>query len=298
MQLQQHDRIAWSWKGHFVQTALTWSGTGPTVLMLPALSSISTRGEMRPLQDRLSRDYATVAVDWPGFGDMPRPAVAWGPQTYRDYLDDLLADTNVRPYATIAAGHAAGYLLAAARARPGCAGRLCLIAPTWRGPLPTVTNKPRGTFAAIATAGDLPYIGAALYGLNVNPFMVRKMVLGHVLVDPAAFPEALIAEKMAVTRAPGARHAGIRFVCGELDPMASREEWLNTARKVSDPVLVIYGADTPLKSKAEMEALAALPNVQSALLPEGKLGIHEEFADRVAVEVRALLHGSPSASAA
>jgi hypothetical protein len=45
----------------------------PTVLLLPALSSISTRYEMRPLEERLSENFQIVAADWPGFGDQPRP---------------------------------------------------------------------------------------------------------------------------------------------------------------------------------------------------------------------------------
>jgi pimeloyl-ACP methyl ester carboxylesterase len=121
--------------------------------------------------------------------------------------------------------------------------------------------------------------------------MVRMMALGHVYVDPGALPESLLAEKLAVTRAAGARHASIRFVVGELDPMQSREEFLDAAKHVSDPILLVYGADTPAKSKAEMEALAALPNVRTALLPAGKLAIHEEFADQVAERLRKFLHG-------
>jgi pimeloyl-ACP methyl ester carboxylesterase len=289
MQAQPY-RIDWNWQGEAVSVGVTRAGAGPALLMLPALSSISTRREMRPLQERLASDYATVAVDWPGFGDAPRPAMAWHPDAYRAFLAEVLAVK--RPFATVAAGHAAAYCLAAARARPGAAGRLCLMAPTWRGPLPTVMGKRHKVFAGIARAGDLPVIGAALYRLNVNPFMVRMMALGHVYVDPGALPASLLAEKLAVTRAAGARHASIRFVVGELDPMQSREEFLDTARHVSDPILLVYGADTPAKSKAEMEALAALPNVRTALLPAGKLAIHEEFADQAAARLRAFLHGS------
>jgi pimeloyl-ACP methyl ester carboxylesterase len=266
-------------------------GAGPAILMLPALSSISTRREMRPLQERLAAAFATVAIDWPGFGDAPRPAVRWQPDAYRAFLADVLEHAVECPLATVAAGHAAGYCLAVARRRPGTMGRLCLIAPTWRGPLPTVMGKRHTAFGHVARAGDLPVIGDLIYRLNVNPFMVRMMALGHVYRDPRALPEHLLAEKLAVTRAPGARHASIRFVVGELDPMTSREEFLDAARQVTEPILVIYGADTPAKSKAEMAELAALPNVRTALLPAGKLAIHEEFADGVADALQVFLGG-------
>jgi pimeloyl-ACP methyl ester carboxylesterase len=288
----QNEHIDWSWQGAQVRLGVTRIGAGPTILMLPALSSISTRGEMQPLQERLATAFTTVAIDWPGFGAAPRPPVRWQPDAYRAFLADVLDRAVERPLATVAAGHAAGYCLAAARARPGTTGRLCLIAPTWRGPLPTVMGKRHSAFAYIARAGDLPAIGDLIYRLNVNRFMVRMMALGHVYRDPAALPERLLAEKLAVTRASGARHASIRFVVGELDPMTSREEFLESARQVTEPILVIYGADTPPKSKAEMAELAALPNVDAALLPVGKLAIHEEFAEEVAGAVRAFLQSA------
>ena len=283
------DHLDWAWQGATVRLGVTRMGAGPTILMLPALSSISTRAEMRPLQERLTAAFATVAIDWPGFGDALRPAVRWQPQAYRVFLADVLETAIEHPFATIAAGHAAGYCLAAARARPDTTGRLCLIAPTWRGPLPTVMGKRHAAFRHIARLGDLPAIGDLIYRLNVNPLMVRMMALGHVYRDPGALAPDKLAEKLAVTRAEGARHASIRFVAGELDPMTSREEFLDTARQVSEPILVIYGADTPSKSKAEMEELAGLPNVRAALLPAGKLAIHEEFADEVAGALRAFL---------
>ena len=284
------DHLDWAWQGATLRLGVTRMGTGLTILMLPALSSISTRGEMRPLQERLAAAFTTVAIDWPGFGDAPRPAARWQPAAYRAFLTDVLETEH--PFATVAAGHAAGYCLAAARAQPGTTGRLCLIAPTWRGPLPTVMGKRHAAFRHIARAGDLPAIGDLIYRLNVNPLMVRMMALGHVYRDPGALAPDKLAEKLAVTRARGARHASIRFVAGELDPMTSRDEFLDAARQVSEPILVIYGADTPPKSKAEMAELARLPNVRTALLPAGKLAIHEEFADEVAGALRAFLQSS------
>ena len=186
------DHIDWSWQGAAVRLGVTRMGAGPSVLMLPALSSISTRGEMKPLQERLADAFTTVAIDWPGFGDAPRPAVRWQPDAYRAFLADVLEQAVERPLATVAAGHAAGYCLAAARARPGTMGRLCLVAPTWRGPLPTVIGKRHKAFGHIARAGDLPAIGHLIYRLNVNPIMVRMMALGHVYRDPGALPKRAI----------------------------------------------------------------------------------------------------------
>jgi hypothetical protein len=42
-------------------------------------------------------------------------------------------------------------------------------------------------------------------------------------------------------------------------------------------MLLVYGAETPTRSRAEMEALTSLTGVHTISLPFGKLSVHEEF---------------------
>jgi hypothetical protein len=56
------DYIVWSWESQVVRVGVDRLGVGPTVLLLPALSSISTRREMRLLQERLASNFTTVAI--------------------------------------------------------------------------------------------------------------------------------------------------------------------------------------------------------------------------------------------
>src|SRR5215212_2803270 len=86
---------------------------------------------------------------------------------------------------------------------PGSAGHLCLIAPTWRGPLPTMMNGKRPAFRWLARAVDVPLLGQAFYRLNVSQPVIRKMVSGHVYDDPTWLTDTRLAEKRAVTSAPG-----------------------------------------------------------------------------------------------
>ena len=286
-----NDRINWVWRGQPIEIGFDTRGNGPTVLMLPALSSISTRAEMRPLAEQLAANFKTTAVDWPGFGDRPRPAIAWDPSAYRAFLAFIL-ETLTKPWATVAAGHAAGYLIAHAATHPGSAGRLCLVAPTWRGPLPTMMGRRPTVFRLVSRLIDLPVIGSALYRLNVNRPMIRIMGRGHVYADPAWLDGPRLAEKLAVTNAPGARHASFRFVVGELDPMPTHDAFLAAARKIADPALVVYAVNTPRRSKAEMEALAQIPDIQSRELTAGKLAVHEEYPMLVAEALQAFLSES------
>jgi hypothetical protein len=199
--------IVWRWGGNEVRIGYTQMASGPLILLLPAMSSISTRRETRPLQERLARHYCATSIDWPGFGDIARPPVKWSPQAYAAFLQHVLTDLFPRAIATVAAGHATSYVLAAANASPGATGVLCLIAPTWRGPLPTVMGRPSRLADFIVRLGDLRLLGALLYRLNVNVPVVRMMARGHVYADANWLSGARLDEKMAVVNAPGARCA-------------------------------------------------------------------------------------------
>ena len=176
----QTEQLTWHYDGTTIELGADWSGQGPLVLLLPALSSISTRREMRPLQERLYTNYQTVSIDWPGFGNRPRPRHDWRPEIYSDFLSYLTGTILPPVHAVIAAGHAATFALLHACAHPGSFKRLVLIAPTWRGPLPTMMDGQRPLFDRICQLVDLPIIGPLLYRLNVNRLVVRYMAAGHV----------------------------------------------------------------------------------------------------------------------
>lgn len=271
--------IEWNGDGKRVAIGLTRFGKGKELLLLPALSSISTRAEMRPLQERLATSFATTAIDWPGFGILPRPKVDWRPKLYREFLRFLTEDV-IRPSLTIAAGHAASYAMAEAADNPTGIGRLCLLSPTWRGPLPTMARRRMALFRGLAKAVDLPLAGPLLYRLNVNGPVIGMMARGHVYADSAWLTPTRMAEKRAVTEAPGARYASFRFVAGELDLFGDRTSFLETAQQIGTETLVVYGRETPRRSKAEMVALGSLPNVKVVELPVGKLSFYEEYPDQ------------------
>src|ERR1700731_2599849 len=123
----QTEQFTWTWHGKTIDLGFDTGGHGPTLLLLPALSSISTRRETWPLQQQLNSHYRTVCIDWPGFGEQPRPALDWKPAAYAAFLEYILDAVAPSPHAIIAAGHAATYALADACVRPGAFGRLVLV---------------------------------------------------------------------------------------------------------------------------------------------------------------------------
>ncbi len=270
-------QIRWSWQGREFSLGVDEAGSGPSVLLLPALSSVSTRCEMHPLMERIAAQAHVIVPDWPGFGDQPRPPIAWTPEALSSFLDHFVREEAPSLRGTVAAGHAATYALHLAAQKPGILGQLVLIAPTWRGPLPTMAGRDRPLFSTIRWMVGLPVIGSVLYRLNVNPVIVRMMVAGHVYSDPNVMSAEHRRDKQRVIGSSGARFGSAAFVTGALDRVDSREAFLDLARRAGRRILVTYGAETPPKSRAEMEALATLTNVRCFVSPRGKLGFHEEY---------------------
>ncbi|WP_375464462.1 alpha/beta fold hydrolase [uncultured Methylobacterium sp.] len=273
--------------GRPVPTPCDEVGAGPEALLLPALSTISSRAEMRDLAGALGDDHRCLVPDWPGFGDRPRGRLPLSPATLHAFLDALLAAAP-GPYALgIAAGHAAGYLVAAARRHPGTFARLVLVAPTWRGPLPTAMGPERqGLFTAIRRAVEAPLLGDALYGLNIRPSVIGRMMRAHVYADPGRVTEAVIAGKHAVTCQPGARFGTAAFVTGGLDPVGTRDAFLDLFGPSLPPIRVLRPEHAPGRSGAEMDALVGSGRVAGVSVP-GALSPHEEYPEAVAAAIRA-----------
>lgn len=246
---------------------------------------------MWPLIRALGEGFRAVAVDLPGFGAAAKPPVDWSAEAYRAFIVHLLREVAPNA-AVVAAGHAATFALQAAHDAPDLVDRLVMVAPTWRGPLPTVFGSRPGLYRALRHFGDLPVFGHALYRANVNGPMLRMMSTEHVYSDRRWLVGPRRTEKQAVIAAEGARHASIRFVTGGLDPVASRDAWLGRLASAPCPVLIVYGEETPRRTRAEIDAAVALPNVQTAVLPRGKLGVHEEFPAETAAAVRPFLDES------
>jgi pimeloyl-ACP methyl ester carboxylesterase len=286
-------------------------GTGRDALLLPALSSISTRREMLPLARSLAAGMRCTVVDWPGFGDHPRARLALSADALRAFLDTLLAEDAGRPIIGIAAGHGATYLVDAARRHPGRFSHLVLVAPTWRGPLPTMLAKQgpakpglanpdlakQGPEAPGATlrrrvrrAIELPVLGDLLYRLSVSRPVVTRMMRAHVYADPGQVTPGVLDDKLGVTRQPRARFGTAAFISGGLDPVASRAAFLALFEGRLPPTLLLRPRDAPPKSGEEMDALAASGRVSTVSLP-GALAMHEEHADGAAAAILRFVDG-------
>jgi pimeloyl-ACP methyl ester carboxylesterase len=261
-------------------------GEGDSVLLLPAFSTVSNRAELQDLAAGLAADFQVTALDWPGFGESDRPPLDYGPALYSQFLQDFVAATFDTPIALVAAGHAAGYALTLANQTAICR-QLVLVAPTWRGPL-AVMGVPSAVRSSVKELVRTPLLGQTLYGLNTRPAFLKWMYRRHVFVDAQRLTPDYIQQRHQSTQQPGARYAPAAFVTGGLDPVSSRETFLKSIKSLPCPLTVVLSEQAPPASKAEMEAIAALPEVQATRLP-GTLGQAEEYGDAVAETIRPFL---------
>ncbi|MDZ7962848.1 MAG: alpha/beta hydrolase [Aulosira sp. DedQUE10] len=265
----------WNWENQSLRVVYETLGQGSPLLLLPAFSTVSTREEMGELARLLAPHFQVVAVDWPGFGESSRPSLDYRPELYQQFLADFVNSAFNTAINVLAAGHAASYVLKLAVKQPAAFAKIVLVAPTWRGPLPTMGANPQiaGMVRGLVRS---PIVGQFLYKLNTLPSFLNFMYRRHVFVDAARLTPSFMEKKWQNTQKPGARFAPAAFVTGNIDAVHEQSDFLGLVQSLSVPLMIVIAESGPPKSKAQMQAMAALPDVSSVVLP-GSLGLHEEY---------------------
>lgn len=250
----------------------------PAWLLLPALSTVSSRSEWQPLAEAVQDQRQLVSFDWPGFGDSERQALTYDAELLRSCLRAILSYLSCRNHARltlVAAGHSASIALGLASEWSDRWRRLVLVAPTWRGPLPTMTGWPPQRFGWLRELVAAPLIGPTLYRLNTSQAVLQLMLRRHVWVNRALLTPERLREQQRLARRRGARFASAAFVSGGLDAAEQRDWWLDQARQLECPLHVVLAGEAPPRSSEEMQRLAEAAD-QVTTFP-GRLGLHQEF---------------------
>lgn len=285
-----HDRdltYVWSHEGQTIRVAYGISGgDGPAWLLLPALSTISSRQEWQPFIEAIcgrSGDADSlprlISVDWPGFGGSERRRLAYDADLLAAFLVDFRRDCCPEDCGLLAAGHGAGIALLAAT-RGLQAREWVVVAPTWRGPLPTMAGRQSRAFNAIRFLVERPLIGSLLYRLNTSAGVLGWMSSRHVDVAGPGLTPAGLEARQRIARQPGARFASAAFVTGGLDPFERPDGWLAAVSTLQQPLTVVIADQSPPKSLTAMTALSAVAS--RVLHLPGRLGSHEEFGPELA----------------
>ena len=266
--------------GRSVQLTLELWGdeAAETWLLLPALSTVSSRSEWHQFAKSINKKIKLVSFDWPGFGDSDRPAIKYDFQVLRTALNavlDYVQNNTTGQISVIAAGHAASVALAIADERSKQWKQLVLVAPTWRGPLPTMTGWKPSQFKWLRQLVSLPVIGSILYRFNTSRAVLKLMLRRHVWVKPCMFTSEAVQQQQQLSRKKGARFASVSFVSGGFDPANHRDLWLSMAEQLSCPLRLVLAGEAPPRSKKEMQELAK--TADQVLIIKGRLGLHQEF---------------------
>jgi len=277
----------WNWQNQQLRVVYETLGKGSPLLLLPAFSSVSTRLEMGELARLLAPNFQVIAVDWPGFGESSRPSLDYRPEIYQQFLEDFVNAIFKTPITVMAAGHASTYVLKLAVKQPTAFSRIVLLAPTWRGPLPTMgaSQQIAGMVRELVRS---PVVGQALYKLNTTPSFLNFMYRRHVFTSTTKLTPSFIEKKWQTTQQPGARFASAAFVTGNLDAVRQQSDFLQLVQSLTVPLMVVIGESSPTKSREEMNALTALPGVRSVVTP-GSLGLHEEYPAEILAAVENFL---------
>ncbi|KAF9624735.1 hypothetical protein IFM89_013273 [Coptis chinensis] len=285
------------------------------ILMIPTISDVSTVEEWRLVAKEIVQkngkiNWRATIVDWPGLGYSDRPKIDYTADIMETFLIEFInapdspvqrkGNFSLSPSSAIQSdddlvvfggGHAATIALRAAKKGLVKTSAIAAIAPTWAGPLPIVFGRDstmesrygllRGTLRA-------PAVGWMMYNMLVsNEKAIQSQYKSHVYADPEHVTSAIIESRYNLTKQKGARYVPAAFLTGLLDPVQSREEFLNLFAGLEGVtrILVVSTKGSPKRSKAEMTALKGAKGVTKFVEVPGALLPHEEYPDAVAEEL-------------
>lgn len=131
-------------------------------------------------------------------------------------------------------------------------------------------------------------MGWMMYNVLVsNEKAITSQYKSHVYANPENVTPDIVESRYALTKRKGARYVPAAFLTGLLDPVGSREEFVQLFAGLEGivPVLVVSTSEAPKRSKAEMEALRGAKGVSKFVEVAGALLPQEEYPKVVAEEL-------------
>ena len=248
-------------------------GSGVPVLLVHSVNAAASAYEMRPLFTGLQAERPVWAIDLPGFGDSDRSDRRYTPALMTSAVAAAL-DAMDTPAHLVGSSLGCEFAAAAAVRRPEAVRSLALLSPTGFGPgssgpgrLGNILRFPlwaQAAFDAIASRRSIRYF------------------LGKSFTGPV--DELLADHAYRTAHQPGARHAPLAFLAGDLFTTdAPRAIY----QHVEAPTVVLYDRD-PFSDFARLpEFIADRPGWSATRIPDTSGLPHWDRPD----ETLAALHG-------
>lgn len=204
-------------------------GDGSPVLLVHSVNAAASAYEMRPIYTRLEGERPVWAIDLPGFGESDRGERPYSPRMMALAIDKALELID-RPTHVVGLSLGCEFAARSAVDRPHLVESLALLSPTGFGerrqPSPLIAGLLRFPIWSQAVFDGIASRASVRYFLNQSyAGPVDEMMLEH------AYRSA---------HQPGARHAPIAFLAGELFTPTALETLYS---QVKTSTLVLYDKD-------------------------------------------------------
>ena len=233
----------------------TDEGSGPPILLLHA--TLHDRTDFAPVLDALANGRRALALDWPGHGDSPLPAVPLRAAQFGDLLVEFADLLDLRNVVVVGGNSVGGY----------AACRLALERPERVAGLVLVNTggfTPHSAFTRLVCA----VMGKPTVLKTVFPVFVRA----YMRAKKNPTDKAVVARVAArVKTAEGARTAAVLWKSFTEPGHDLRAE------QMTAPVLITWGAEDLTAPKRWGKAVqAAIPGSRFEALPTGHVVFSSE----------------------
>lgn len=205
------------------------AGTGDPVLLIHSVNAAASSYEMRPLFTRLQGERPVWASDLPGFGFSDRGDRPYSPRMMGLSVGQALERIG-RPAHVVALSLGCEFAARAANDRPDLVRSLAFLSPTGFGG--RVNRDP-----SFGTLLRFPLWSQAVFDGIASRSSIRYY-LGKTFVGPV--DEMYVDYAYRSAHQPGARHAAIAFLSGDLHTLTVVDS-LYASLEV--PTLVLYNTD-------------------------------------------------------
>ncbi|MBE0698345.1 MAG: alpha/beta fold hydrolase [Anaerolineaceae bacterium] len=216
-------------------------GAGRPVVFIHSINAAASAYEMRPLYLHFQQQRPVYALELPGFGFSERSRRVYSPGVYIQAIRDFLSTQVGEPADVVALSLASEFAASAALAEPEQFASLVLISPSGFGK----GQEERGSQQA--SQNGLSRVIHPLFSFPVwaRPFfdlLATRQSIEYFLKQSfiGAVPPDLVEYDYAAAHQPGAEHAPLYFISGQLfTPDIRRKVY----EQIRVPSLVLYDRD-------------------------------------------------------
>jgi pimeloyl-ACP methyl ester carboxylesterase len=237
----------YEWQGHRV--AYTRRGAGPALLLVHSIHAAAWSYEWRHNVDALAREYTVYTVDLLGFGRSDRPALDYTSRLYVSLLLDFTRDVVGGPCALVGSSLGAAFVVAVAARDAERFPAVVLVGPVG---ITHLSWAPGAVGDATHALIRSPLAGSAMFNaLVTKPSM--QFFLRQTYADDSYVTPELLDAYWRTAHQPGARYAVAAFVGMRLNINVR-----DSARRLTQPVLIAWGEQAKEVPKAELDAYREL----------------------------------------